>query len=154
MILEGQLLQKLKQLRSNNNDLIKELNKLNQETISTSEKLTALEKESESLSVFYSEISTVLLEISSELNYLKECSKKKKQTTSKNSNTKNQNKKKSKIKSLKKIEDLSLDEQSKKYKQIIIFLFNEFMKNKDPDDIVDDNIDDEDNTDDQISQEE
>ena len=154
MILERQLLQKLKQLRSNNNDLIKELNKLNQETISTSEKLTALEKESESLSVFYSEISTVLLEISSELNYLKECSKKKKQTTLKNSNTKNQNKKKSKIKSLKKIEDLSLDEQSKKYKQIIIFLFNEFMKNKDPDDIVDDNIDDEDNTDDQISQEE
>ena len=145
MILEEQLLQKLKQLRSNNNDLIKELNKLNQETISTSEKLTELEKQSESLSVFYSEISEALLEISSQLNYLKECSKKKKQKTSKNSNTKKPTGKK-KVTSLKKIEDLPLDEQSKKYKQIIIFLFNEFMKNKDPDDIVDDNIDDEDNT--------
>ncbi|MGL4482539.1 MAG: hypothetical protein ACRCTW_08445, partial [Lactococcus garvieae] len=98
--------------------------------------------ESESLSVFYSEISEALLEISSQLNYLKECSKKKKQKTSKNTNTKKPAAKK-KVTSLKKIEDLPLNEQSKKYKEIIIFLFNEFMKNKDPDDIVDDNIDDE-----------
>ena len=142
MILEEQLLQKLKQLRSNNNDLINQLNKLNQETILTSEKLTELEKESESLSVFYSEISEALLEISSQLNYLKERTKKKKQKRSKNTNTKKPAAKK-KVTSLKKIEDLPLNEQSKKYKEIIIFLFNEFMKNKDPDDIVDDNIDDE-----------
>ena len=139
MILEETLLLKLKELRINNNSLIQDLNKLDQEVKSTSEKLLTLEKESESLSVFYAEISEVLLTISSELNYLKECSKKKKQT-SKNTNTKSQNKK---ITDLKKIENLNLNEQSKKYKEIIVFLFNQFLNSQNPDDIADENIEDE-----------
>lgn len=143
MITDSELLNKLVQLRKNNNDLVITLKKLNQETIATSEKLAELDQKSKELSEFYTEISKTLLMISSELNFLKESSKKK--TTKKLNDSSLKKKPKKKITSLKKIEDLPLNEQSKKYKEIIIFLFNEFMKNKDPDDLADENIEDDEN---------
>lgn len=144
MILEEKLLKKLTELRYNNNQMVKELKTLELETIETERRLMEVEKNSKDLLEFYSQMSGALLEISSQLNYLKECSKKKQtgQGQSKSRNTKNQNKNK-KISALKKIENLSLSEQSEKYKQIITFLFNEFLKSKNPDDIADEEIEDE-----------
>lgn len=45
---------------------------------------------------------------------------------------------------LKKIQDLTDQEKSKKYSSIIVFLFNEFMKEKNRTEIIDNFIDDED----------
>ncbi|ENC3736687.1 TPA: hypothetical protein N3X51_005292 [Klebsiella pneumoniae] len=37
-----------------------------------------------------------------------------------------------------------MEKQSKKYKEIIIFLFNQFLNSQNPDDIADQEIEDED----------
>jgi len=47
-----------------------------------------------------------------------------------------------------------LEKQSKKYKEIIIFLFNQFLNSQNPDDIADEEIEDEDNNQGEGSQEE
>ena len=143
MILEEQLLQKLKQLKTNNNSLIENIKKLELDTIETERRLIIMEKESADLLEFYSQISETLLEISSQLTYLKECSKKKAGTAVKSKNS-SQKKGKKKISNIKQINELSLEKQSKKYKEIIIFLFNQFLNSQNPDDIADQEIEDED----------
>jgi len=45
---------------------------------------------------------------------------------------------------LKKVQELTEKEKSNKYSSIIIFLFNEFMKDKNREEIIDNFIDDED----------
>ena len=93
MILEQELLQKLIELRHNNNKLIADMKKLDLETIETEKQLTILNKDLKDLQECFSIISKPLSEISSQIAYLKEQSKGKKKSTSKKSNTKKKNQK-------------------------------------------------------------
>ena len=142
MILEQELLQKLIELRHNNNKLIADMKKLDLETIETEKQLTILNKDLKDLQECFSIISKPLSEISSQIAYLKEQSKSKgkKKSTSKKSNTKKKNQK---LK-IDKIENLTEKEKSLKYSELIIFLFNEYMKTKSQDEIIDEFIEDDD----------
>jgi len=93
----------------------------------------------EDLSDCYLTISKPLLEISSQINYLKNEAKDQKKLKQQSKASK----KNTKLK-LKKIQELTETEKSKKYSSIIIFLFNEFMKDKNREEIIDNFIDDED----------
>jgi len=87
----------------------------------------------------FSIISKPLLEISSQIAYLKEQSKGKKKSTSKKSNTKKKNQK---LK-IHQMENLTEKEKSLKYSELIIFLFNEYIKTKNQDEIIDEFIEDD-----------
>jgi len=126
-------------LRHNNNKLIQDMQKLNRETLETETQLKALKKDLEDLSDCYLTISKPLLEISSQINYLKNEAKDQKKLKQQSKASK----KNTKLK-LKKIQELTETEKSKKYSSIIIFLFNEFMKDKNREEIIDNFIDDED----------
>ena len=64
-----------------------------------------------------------------------------------------QSKKNMKLK-MKKIEEMTEKEKSLKYSSLIVFLFNEFMKEKNREEIIDNFIDDEDDDQVENSQEE
>lgn len=144
MILEQTLLEKLTRLRHNNNKLIEDMNKLNRETLETETQLKTLKKDLEELSDCYLTISKPLLEISSQINYLKTEAKNQKKLKQQSKQSKSQKKLK-----MKKIEEMTEKEKSLKYSSLIIFLFNEFMKSKDREEIIDNFIDDTDSQDDQ-----
>jgi len=38
---------------------------------------------------------------------------------------------------------MTMEQQSRKYKEIIIFLFNQFLKSKNPDDVAEEEISDD-----------
>lgn len=139
MILEQELLQKLIELRHNNNKLIADMKKLDLETIETEKQLTILNKDLKDLQECFSIISKPLSEISSQIAYLKEQSKGKKKSTSKKSNTKKKNQK---LK-IHQMENLTEKEKSLKYSELIIFLFNEYIKTKNQDEIIDEFIEDD-----------
>jgi len=139
MILEETLLSKLNELRHNNNKLIQDLKSLDKETLEQEETLKQLKQQLEDLSDCYLTISKPLLEISSQINYLKNEAKDQKKLKQQSKASK----KNTKLK-LKKIQELTETEKSKKYSSIIIFLFNEFMKDKNREEIIDNFIDDED----------
>lgn len=143
MILEQTLLEKLTKLRHNNNKLILEMKELDKETLELEETLKQLKKDLEDLSDCYLTISKPLLEISSQINYLKKEAKEKKKLN----RASKQSKKNMKLK-MKKIEEMTEKEKSLKYSSLIVFLFNEFMKEKNREEIIDNFIDDED--DDQV----
>lgn len=142
MILEETLLQKLIELRHNNNKLIADMKQLDLETIETEKQLIILDKDLKDLQECFSIISKPLSEISSQIAFLKEQSKskEKKKSTSKKSNIK---KKMKKLK-IDKMENLSEKEKSLKYSELIIFLFNEYLKTKDQDEIIEEFIEDDD----------
>ena len=139
MILEQELLQKLIELRHNNNKLIADMKKLDLETIETEKQLTILNKDLKDLQECFSIISKPLSEISSQIAYLKEQSKGKKKSTSKKSNTKKKNQK---LK-IHQMENLTEKEKSLKYSELIIFLFNEYIKTKNQDEIIYEFIEDD-----------
>ena len=142
MILEQALLQKLSELRHNNNKLIIEMKEIDKETLQQEQTLNQLKKDLIELQECFSIISKPLSEISSQIAYLKEQSKSKgkKKSTSKKSNTKKKNQK---LK-IDKIENLTEKEKSLKYSELIIFLFNEYVKTKSQDEIIDEFIEDDD----------
>ena len=142
MILEETLLQKLIELRHNNNKLIADMKQLDLETIETEKQLIILDKDLKDPQECFSIISKPLSEISSQIAFLKEQSKskEKKKSTSKKSNIK---KKMKKLK-IDKMENLSEKEKSLKYSELIIFLFNEYLKTKDQDEIIEEFIEDDD----------
>lgn len=140
MILEQALLQKLSELRHNNNKLIIEMKEIDKETLEQEQILNQLKKDLIELQECFSIISKPLSEISSQIAYLKEQSKGKKKSASKKSNTKKKNQKMK----IDKIENLTEKEKSLKYSELIIFLFNEYVKTKSQDEIIDEFIEDDD----------
>lgn len=115
------------------------MKKLDLETIETEKQLMILNKDLKDLQECFSIISKPLLEISSQIAYLKEQSKGKKKSTSKKSNTKKKNQK---LK-IHQMENLTEKEKSLKYSELIIFLFNEYIKTKNQDEIIDEFIEDD-----------
>ena len=138
MNIEIELLDKLKQLIDNNNKLILDMKKLNRETLETETLLKQLKQELADLSDCYLTISKPLLEISSQMNFLKEEAKKKKKLKP----TSQASKKNMKLK-MNKINEMTEKEKSLKYSSLIVFLFNEFMKDKNRELIVDNFINDD-----------
>lgn len=119
MTLDEKLLLKLKELRYNNNKYIQELKQLELDSAMQEEKLKALESEYEELREFYLQVSSTLLDISAEL---QPANKKSSKSTTTKTALKNDQNKQSK--------ELTLREETLKCKNVITFLFNEYVKNK------------------------
>jgi len=121
--IENLLIEKLNSLRNNNNKLIKDSIQLVENNERLNLDLQKLEKDLAEFEIFYSQISSTLLEICSQLTILKENSKKKETKKSKQLK-----KSKVKIDLLEKVQNMDLKEKSKIFSEIIIFLFNEYAR--------------------------
>ena len=116
--------EKLTKLISNNNILIRELNKLEQTNINTEERLTALRNDLEYVEDLYTDLFSYLSDTYDQLKYLQE-----KKKSMKNSNsTKKELKKPTKKSKHKTIREATTEEDINRFKRMMNFLLAEYEK--------------------------
>ncbi|HBY7363729.1 TPA: hypothetical protein MI633_27690 [Klebsiella pneumoniae] len=116
--------EKLTKLISNNNILIRELNKLEQTNINTEERLTALRNDLEYVEDLYTDLFSYLSDTYDQLKYLQE-----KKKSMKNSNsTKKELKKPIKKSKPKTIREATTEEDINRFKRMMNFLLAEYEK--------------------------
>jgi len=122
-MIEKQLLEKLKLLRENNNNLVRDLNKVTLSNLEIERELATLKTETADLEEAFYIISQAMLEISSHVNYLKDSQSKILKNQTEGKSTKKSSKSKEKIQKEQTLKSLSYE-----YKDLISFLFNEYKK--------------------------